>query len=281
MSESTLKKIGLYTCAVLLACVVMAPLIWLIVLSVSSSASVTSIPLKWIPDEYDFTRYRTLVLPEVETGVPSYLAALRNTIVVAVGSSIVAIFLAVFCAWALSRSRSGGSGILAGMVATYMLPQAAFLLPLYMFLSTLGLLNSTLGLGIVYLSFLVPFTVWLLKTGFDNVPHELDEAARVDGLGSFGTLIYVGIPLSRATVATTALFAILMAWDEFFYALLFTANEKSKTVTVAIAEITSGRVSDYGLVAAAGVLAALPPVIIGFLLQKNLVAGLTAGGVKG
>jgi ABC-type glycerol-3-phosphate transport system permease component len=87
--------------------------------------------------------------------------------------------------------------------------------------------------------------------------------------------------LARASIATTALFALLMAWDEFFYALLFTSNAAAKTVTVAIVDFTSGRISDYGLVAAAGVVAALPPVAIGFLLQKNLISGLMAGGVKG
>src|SRR6185436_12863636 len=114
-------------------------------------------------------------------------------------------------------------------------------------------------------------------TGFDQVPIELEEAPRIDGLGSFGVMIRIAIPLARASIATTALFALLMSWDEFFYALLFTSNSAAKTVTVAIVDFTSGRVSDYGLVAAAGVLAAIPPVIIGLLLQRNLISGLTAG----
>jgi multiple sugar transport system permease protein len=94
-------------------------------------------------------------------------------------------------------------------------------------------------------------------------------------------MIRIAVPSARASIATTALFALLMAWDEFFYALLFTSNASAKTVTVAIVDLTSGRVSDYGLVAAAGVVAAVPPVAIGFLLQRHLISGLTAGGVKG
>ena len=113
------------------------------------------------------------------------------------------------------------------------------------------------------------------------MPRQLDDAARVDGLGAFGIMVRIGIPIARASIATTALFALLMAWDEFFYALLFTSNAAAKTVTVAIVDFTSGRVSDYGLVAAGGVVAAVPPVLIGVLLQRHLISGLTAGGVKG
>ena len=127
-----------------------------------------------------------------------------------------------------------------------------------------GLLNRPAGLVIVYLGFLVPFTTWLLKTGFDQVPRQLDDAARVDGLSAFGIMIRIAVPIARASIATTVLFALLMAWDEFFYALLFTSNASAKTVTVAIVDFTSGRVSDYGLVAVAGVVAAVLPVAIGF-----------------
>jgi multiple sugar transport system permease protein len=154
-------------------------------------------------------------------------------------------------------------------------------LPIYVMLSSCGLLNHPAGLIVAYLGFLVPFTTWLMKTGFDQVPRELDDAAKVDGLGPFGTLLRIAVPLARASIATTALFALLMAWDEFFYALLFTSNADAKTVTVAIVDFTSGRVSDYGLVAAAGVIAGAPPVIIGFLLQRHLISGLMTGGVKG
>jgi multiple sugar transport system permease protein len=103
----------------------------------------------------------------------------------------------------------------------------------------------------------------------------------LDGAGLFTTLRIVTLPLALPVMGTSALFAFLLAWDEFFYALLFTSDQRAKTLTVAIADLAGGRVSDYGLIATAGVLAALPPVLVGLLMQRVLISGLTNGGVKG
>jgi multiple sugar transport system permease protein len=121
----------------------------------------------------------------------------------------------------------------------------------------------------------------LLKSGFDGVPREIESAAMIDGARLDQILRRLTLPLAAPAVATTALFGLLLAWDEFFYALLFTSDQNAKTVTVAIADLAGGRISDYGLIATAGVLAALPPVVIGIVMQRALVAGLTQGSVKG
>lgn len=275
-----MRRIFIYAAAVLLALVILAPVAWLLILSVSSTNDIYSVPLHWIPERFDFSRYARLVTPDASGNTAPYLLALRNSIVVGLGGTALALLVAVPAAWRVSRSHEK-DGFIRLMVATYMLPQTVMALPLYVVLAGVGLLNTPSGLIVVYLGFLIPFTAWLVKTGFDQVPREIDEAARVDGLGSFAVMIRIGIPLARASIATAALFALLSSWDEFFYALLFTSNAAAKTVTVAIVDFTSGRISDYGLVAAAGVLAAIPPVIIGLVLQKNLIAGLTAGSVKG
>jgi multiple sugar transport system permease protein len=275
-----MPRIVILTVAVLLAIVVLAPVIWLMILSVSSTADIYTIPLRWIPSDWDLSRYGRLLAPDPSGNTSPFLLALRNSLIVGVAGTIIALTISAPAAWHISRAHAG-EGLLHVMVGTYMLPQTVMALPLYVMLSSSGLLNRPSGLVIVYLGFLVPFTTWLLKTGFDQVPRQLDDAARVDGLGAFGIMVRIGIPIARASIATTALFALLMAWDEFFYALLFTSNAAAKTVTVAIVDFTSGRVSDYGLVAAGGVVAALPPVLIGVLLQRHLISGLTAGGVKG
>ena len=145
----------------------------------------------------------------------------------------------------------------------------------------IGLLNSVGALTIVYCTILLPFVTWLLKANFDNVPREIEEAARIDGVRLFGLLRHITLPIAKAGLGTATLFAVLLAWDEFFYALLYTSDERAKTIPVAIADFAAGRATDYGLISAAGVLAALPPVIIAFFLQKSLIAGLAAGGVKG
>ena len=116
---------------------------------------------------------------------------------------------------------------------------------------------------------------------YEVLAREIESAAMIDGAGLWQTLRIITLPLAAPVMATSALFAFLLAWDEFFYALLFTSDQRAKTLTVAIADLAGGRVSDYGLIATAGVLAALPPVLIGFLMQRALISGLTSGGVKG
>jgi multiple sugar transport system permease protein len=148
-------------------------------------------------------------------------------------------------------------------------------------LAALGLLNTVYGLALVYLTILAPFTTWLLKSGFDAIPREIESAAMMDGARLDQILRLITLPLAAPVMATAALFAFLLAWDEFFYALLFTSDLRAKTLTVAIADLAGGRVSDYGLIATAGVLAALPPVLIGLFMQRALISGLTQGGVKG
>ena len=202
------------------------------------------------------------------------------SLLVAGMATLAAIAVAVPAGWAVSRTPSVGWSLNA-VIATYMLPPVALAVPLYMALASFGMLNSVFSLALVYLTILAPFTTWLMKSGFDGIPREIEAAAMIDGANLWQTLRIVTLPLALPTIATAVLFAFLLAWDEFFYALLFTSDLRAKTLTVAIADIAGGRVADYGMIAAAGVIAALPPVLIGLLMQRALISGLTSGGVKG
>jgi multiple sugar transport system permease protein len=270
----------IYACALLLSVVILAPIAWLFVMSISPAADLFAKPLRWWPETVDFSRYGQL-LSTIENSTGSgFISALRNSITVASLATAAAILLAIPAGWAVSRTLSVGWS-LSLVIATYMLPPVALAVPLYLGLSHLGLLNNVFGLALVYLSILAPFTTWLMKSGFDSIPREIEAAAMIDGASLFQTLRIITLPLAMPVVATSALFAFLLAWDEFFYALLFTANEQAKTLTVEIADLAGGRVADYGLIATAGVLAALPPVLVGLVTQRALISGLTNGGVKG
>jgi multiple sugar transport system permease protein len=274
-------QVFVYAASLLLAVVVMAPFIWLLIMSVSSTKDLTTIPLNWIPERFDFSRYgRLLTLAENTTG-RAFLFSLRNSIAVATIATLCAICVGIPAAWAVSRAERRLDVALYAVIATYMLPPVALVVPMYMGLSALGMLNSVFSLAIIYLSILAPFTAWLLKSSFDNIPIEIEHAAMIDGARFDKILRRVTLPLAAPSLATAALFAFLLAWDEFFYALLFTSDQRAKTLTVAIADLAGGRIADYGLIATAGILAAVPPVLIGFGLQRALVSGLTAGGVKG
>ncbi len=273
-------SVFIHMAALLLAAVILAPLVWLFVMSISPAADLSAKPLRWWPQTVDFSRYALLLSTVANSTGAAFTASLRNSLLVSGMATAAAIALAIPAGWAVSRTPTVGWS-LSLVIATYMLPPVALAVPLYMGLSALGLLNTVFGLALVYLTILAPFTTWLMKSGFDTIPREIESAAMIDGAGLWQTLRIITLPLAAPVMATSALFAFLLAWDEFFYALLFTSDQRAKTLTVAIADLAGGRVSDYGLIATAGVLAALPPVLIGFLMQRALISGLTSGGVKG
>jgi multiple sugar transport system permease protein len=278
--RSPLASIGIYGAALLLAIFLLAPVVWLFVMSISSTSDLTAKPLHWWPSTVDLSRYRVLLTLGANTLGETFLATLRNSLVVSALGTAAALLVAIPAGWAVSRNRRVGWSLYA-VIATYMLPPVALAVPLYRGLASFGLLNTVYGLALVYLTILAPFTTWLLKSGFDSIPREIDNAALIDGARLDQAIRLIMLPLAAPVVATTALFAFLLAWDEFFYALLFTSDQRAKTLTVEIADLAGGRIADYGLIAAAGVLAALPPVLIGLVMQRAVVSGLMQGGVKG
>ncbi len=278
--RSPLGTVLVYAAALLLAAVILAPIVWLGIMSISSTADLTDRPLAWWPATVDVSRYGALLAQGSNSAGAAFLSALGNSVAVAGLATVAALAVAVPAAWAVSR-HPRAEWTLYAVIGTYMLPPVALAVPLYMGLAALGLLNTIFGLALVYLSVLAPFATWMLKSGFDAVPREIEAAAMLDGARLDQILRIITLPLVAPALGTAALLAFLLAWDEFFYALLFTSDQRSKTMTVAIADLAGGRQSDYGLIATAGVLAALPPVLIGLALQRALVSGLTAGGVKG
>ncbi len=258
----------------------LAPLVWLFIMSISGTKELTTVPLHWLPEDVDLSRYGKLLTVVAHSAGEEFVYALRNSLAVAFGASLIALVAGIPAAYSFSRFP-GRIGLLYTVLGTYMMPPVALILPLYMIFSVLGLLNSVAALIIVYCTILLPFVTWLLKSNFDSVPLEIEQAARIDGAGLFGVIRHVVLPMSKAGLGTAALFALLLAWDEFFYALLYTNDIRAKTLPVAIADFAAGRATDYGLISAAGVLASLPPLLIAFFLQKSLISGLATGGVKG
>jgi multiple sugar transport system permease protein len=270
-----------YLAMILVGILVITPLLWMVIMSVSSTRDLTSLPLHWIPQHLDFSRYHRLLSLATNSDGQIFLFALRNTLEVAAGAVAVSFLLAMPAAWLISRREGKLDRLLLLVVATYMLPPLLFVVPLYHILSGFSLLNSPWGLIIADSTIVLPFTTWLLKGGIDAIPAELEQAAAIDGANLWRIWMMITLPLARPIISTTILFGVLIVWDEFLYAMIFTSNQSAQTLTVVIADLANGRVSDYGLLATAGILAALPPVIIGIFLQRALVAGLTTGGVKG
>jgi multiple sugar transport system permease protein len=270
-----------YLAVVVLVVTTLAPLLWLFIMSISSTPELTAVPLRWIPSDADFSRYGRLLSVAAHSAGEEFIYALRNSLLASFSATAIALVVGIPAAYSFSRFPGRRMGLLYAVLGTYMMPPVALILPLYMIFGALGLLNTVAALTIVYCTILLPFVTWLLKATIDAVPMEIEEAARIDGVGLIGVLRHVTFPIAKAGLGTAALFAVLLAWDEFFYALLYTNDLRAKTLPVAIADFAAGRATDYGLISAAGILTALPALAIAFFLQKSLISGLAAGGVKG
>lgn len=236
--------------------------------------------MRWLPSELYLDRYVEIFQGK---GVgETFRAGLRNSLVVATGTVTIAMVVGILGAYAFARLRFRFRSLtLMVFLMTYMLPQIALLIPLYFILNALHLLDNVVGLIIVDLSLVVPFTLWILSNYFLTLPMELEEAARIDGCSRMGALVRVMLPAARPGIFAAIMFSFLLAWDEFMYALIFTSSDAAKTIPVAISEFAGRYTTDFGLVAAGGLLAALPPVLIAIVFQRYVVSGMTTGAVKG
>jgi multiple sugar transport system permease protein len=273
--------VGMYALGALLLVVTLGPFVALVVASISSQAELLSVPVHLWPDAPTLSRYR-----EIFTGGgTSVAAALRgsmvNSFVVALVSVVISLGSGVFGAYAFARLRFRfKQGVLMLFLVTYMMPPLALVIPIYLALSALGLLDTRSGLVAVYCSFTTPFVLWLLSGYFQSLPEELEDAARIDGCSRVGALFRVILPIARPGLISAGLLTFLGAWDEFFYALILTSSPAAKTIPVALSEFTGRYSLDFGLMAAGGIVAALPPVLIALVLQRHITSGLAAGAVK-
>ena len=279
----TLERAFLYVAAIAVAVAIMAPFLWLVISSVASGADLLARPLRWLPTHASFDRY-VKIFTSMQPGESAFTFrhALVNSVKVAAGSVGISMAVGVFAAYAFARLRFVGRNALALLfLTTYMLPPIALVIPLYLIMGHLHLRDTVSGLVLIYCSFITPYVIWIMKGYFEAIPVELEEAAMVDGASRIGSLFRVILPLSAPGLVTTFIFSLLLAWDEFLYALIMTSSVNAKTIPVAIAEFSGAHMIDYGMMAAGGVLAALPPVLITLILQKQIISGLTAGAVKG
>ncbi|MGH1550702.1 carbohydrate ABC transporter permease [Leifsonia poae] len=282
MKRTTRNSILIHLAAFVVSIIILLPFGWMVMASVTPQRILISTPLQWIPDTLDWSRYELIFRGGAESVGATFRAALANTTIVAVGTVAVSMIVGILGAYAFARLRFRfRQAVLILFLATYMLPQIALLIPLYLILNSLGLLDTVVGLIIVDCSLVVPFVLWILSNYFLTIPEELEEAARIDGASRLGALFRVVLPAARPGIFAAIMFAFLLAWDEFMYALIFTSSNAAKTLPVAISEFAGRYTTDFGLVAAGGIIAALPPIIVAMIFQRYVVSGMAAGAVKG
>ena len=283
-SNNFFKKLALFLLTLPVYFLIFFPLLWLFSASLSTQVDLFAVPPHWIPQHITFQNYLDIIFPsQAASSVPrTFATALLNSMKIATAVTIICILVGSLAAYALVRIPFGfNKGMQVGIIATRMIPEVSLVLPLFIIASNLRLINKPAVLIITYMSFALAYSIWLLAAYFQTVPLELEDAARLDGCTRLGILFRVVMPISVPGLVSTAMFVFLLAWDEFFYALIFTSTLAAKTVPVAIAEFIGRYVTNVNGMMAGGILAAVPPVLFALVFQRYIVRGMTAGAVKG
>lgn len=296
------RGVGLAMASIVFLLYVLVPVAWLVSSSIQQESAITSVPPQWIPEDPTLENFRVIFSagdrerityetrraadPASGGFIPStarnLLPAMGNSFIVSVAVVILNLLVAVPAAYALAKIRFlGRTGTVYAILTTRVIPDIALVVPFFLFIRNLGLLDTLSSLVITYLAVTVPFSVFILVSYFEQLPDELDKAARVDGCSRLQTLTRVYLPLAAPSLVALSLFAFLTSWNEFLLALMFTQTAASQTLPIIVASFTSDFTISFSFINAAGVLAIIPPVIMAIMFQRYIVSGLTAGAVKG
>jgi len=266
---------------VLAAIVVLYPVLWVLKLALTPAQSFAA-GISPFPDTASFENFATVLGSTDKTGAWLFGRQLFNSIIVAVATSVIGVVLACTAGYALSRwGFPGRDEALGLLLVTQMFPGVVMLIPLYILLDTLGLLDALTGLALVYATTAVPFCAWNLKSTFDTIPIEIEEAALLDGATRWTTFRLVILPLARPAIAVTALFSFMTAWNEFILAATLLGSERAYTLPVVLQSYVGDYGTEWGLFAAGAIVVSLPVMLLFYVLQRHLVEGLVAGSVKG
>jgi N,N'-diacetylchitobiose transport system permease protein len=252
------------------------PIYWMLNTSFKERDAITTTTPQFVPSPPSLVNYLDALTK------PGFLSSLGNSLVVSLGVVVASIVLGFLAAAAVSRFRFlGRRAILVSILVVQMIPGGALLIPLFLSFKSLGLLNSYWGLGLAYIASVLPFSIWVLRGFFLNLPIELEEAAKIDGAGTTRILWSIYFPLLLPGLISTSVFAFINAWNDYITAYVMLKDQAMYTLPVWLVSFSTNEGTDYGGLIAASVLFALPVVIFFMIVQRNLVSGMSAGAVKG
>ncbi|WP_421724962.1 carbohydrate ABC transporter permease [Bauldia sp.] len=256
--------------------VVLFPFAYAAIFSFAPISQIFSLEPRLVPAEFTIDNY-----VEALWGT-NFLIYLRNSMIVSLTTVLLSVTIGALGGYALGCLQVRGRGMFSMMfLLVYLLPNVLFLVPLYLLIVRMGIADTLLSLIVSYTTFAIPFTTWTLRAFFVGIPRDLPEAAKVDGCSEFGAFVRVVLPLAAPGIATAAVFAFILAWNELLFALTFVSSDTSKVITVGISAVLGQWSTQVGVLLAFTVLAGLPVLIFFVLLNKFLIRGLTAGSVKG
>jgi len=256
------------------------PMLWMFLTSIKTQFAALEYPPQWIPEAPTLAQYENLLSPRSDIG-PEFLRYMGNSVWVATATTIIGVLVAVPAAYAFSRMRFPGRGFLFySVLLRNMFPAVVFLMPLFIVMRRLDLVNTHASLILTYLTFGLPLSIWLLKGFYDNIPIELEHAARIDGASRFQAFIRIIMPLSSPGIIATAIYSFIIAWNEYLYAVTFINSKELLTLPVGLQRFFTEFVTNWpGLMAAAFIMS-VPVVVLFLVLQKYFVRALTEGAVK-
>jgi multiple sugar transport system permease protein len=255
---------------------VLSPYLWMFITSIKPPEELYTKAVHYWPQRPTLEGYRLLM----ET--TAFLGYMRNSVLVAACTCVLALVVAMAAAYGFSRLRFRGKAILLfGFLVTQLFPSVLLVLPLFLIMRSLGILNTPPALILAHSTFAVPFSTWMLTGFFNAIPRDLDEAATIDGCSRLQAFRYVLLPLAAPGIAAALTYIFIYSWNEFIYALTFTADLRARTLPVGLQTFMGEYIIRWDLLTAGGVITALPIVLFFMLVQRRLIAGLTAGAVKG
>jgi ABC-type glycerol-3-phosphate transport system permease component len=269
-------QLAAHVVLVLTSVFVLFPYAWMVATSVKPIADVVAWPIRWIPGTLTLDNYAAIL------GDARFLRALLNSTVVAVTVTVLSLALAVPAAYGLVRLVGrGGRPTLIGILASQFFPPMVFFVPFYIILQAVGLLNTLAGLVFAYLSVTLPICTWMVATSLRDIPVEIEEAARIDGCHDVRILLDIIVPIARPGIVTAGIFAFVLSWQEYIFALLYTTTERAQTAPVLLFYLLGQHQIDYARLMAAAVLLSIPIAVPFAIIQRFYRSGMTEGGIKG
>lgn len=269
------RMLALYLIMLVTFLIIAFPIYWMFTISLKIPRDIYRTPSLW-PHNVTADNYRELI---DEKG---FLTNIKNSLIVAGSVTVVSVIVSSFAAYSIVRFKYRFKGLVGRLILfAYLTPVSLLFIPLSIIIAKLHLGNSLLGLVIVYLTFSIPLSTWLLSGYFKGVPADLEEQALVDGSGRLGALFRILLPLSAPGLVAVAIFTFTGAWNELLLALIFITSENKRTVPLGLNYLITGDVFLWGPIMAGAVLSSLPVIILYFISQRFMVAGMTSGSVKG
>ena len=272
------EKIGSLCChiyLVILSVIAFFPLVWVLLSSVKESGELTSNPTAFLPKEFTLVNYKNVI------DNLGFTVNIGNSLIIALITTFIAITVSSMAAYGIVRFFPKFGTIMSRvLVTTYMFPPILLAIPYSLVMAKLGLTNTRVGLIIVYLSFSVPYAVWMLVGFFKTVPIGIEEAARVDGANKLVTFVRIVLPLVAPGIVATAIYTFINAWNEFLYSLILINSTNLMTVSVALKSLQGAEILDWGSMMAASTIVVIPSVIFFTFIQRYIAGGMTEGSVK-